>query len=672
MKLLFQRILMRISTAQRPELMAALFFFLVFLGLLLGDGKQGLVEVYGVAATLILWVFHVIYNKSKPAPLPRQIFYSWALFVVVAIISTVTSISIGYSFSWVVRLLSGYVVYRLFVDVAPTVNERFFSRCLLALVYAAGALSLGYHIFPGVRAVIPSMNLLSANFGHSHLADLLVFVFPLMLLEVFSARAKLGWGALILYLLMLFSTIARAAWLIVLFYALFVFRSVYKTGLYKKALHIILLLGTAGIFYVGYIGVAARGNTLTKELYTRPRSLDVRMMYWQQAIDGFIDSPILGNGPGTFSLVSLRHQRAPLSSSWFAHSQPLQVLAEMGLVGVAAFGFLIFSHIRFWYRHRAFLYNNPTRRSLLWGVVLVFIYSCFEFVLDYFVVWLLFWAATGFITGSIKEARAGRHDNSAGLAVVAISVFYLFWVAGSSVGIFMKRYDAAFFLAPFDTTQALIYVGGVVQNKHPIGEGLVRVFHKKTPRVLYEVSKQKKDEGDYEAYGYYGKETVFADPQNIEYVTQYLSYLASLDTDRSGKEVLLLLRRALPKRLDNQIAALRPYTREIGESVRHYYGRERPRLRERYLSLLYVIGLYHWQNNPHLTLSLWTLAKEVLPDFGAIHIEIARLYQHGMHDDAGAQEVLQKCVTYKSARKQCIDFMNKELLPPGDFYDALY
>jgi len=672
MKLLFQRVLMWVNKTQRSRFITALFFFLIFFGLLLGDGKQGLVEVYGAASILVLWVFHVIYNKPEPTPLPKQIHFSWVLLFVATAVSTIASISVGFSFSWIVRLLSGYVVYRLFVDLAPNGGERLFSRCLLIFIGAAGALSLCYYLFPGIRSITPSMNLLSASFGHSHLADLLVFVFPLVLVEVFSSKSRLRIGLLVMYFVMLLSTMARASWAIVMLYATFVFRFANKTAFYKKALIAALSIVVIGVVYIGLARLFSLGEETTREFYTRPRSLEVRVLYWQQALDGFIDSPLLGNGPGTFSLVSFRHQRYPTSSSWFAHSAPLQIWAEMGVVGIVTFGFLIFSHIRFWYKQRRLLQNSQTHTSLIWGLALVFIYSCFEFVLDYFIVWLLFWAAAGVITGTTINIKSGQPDKSIKVAVAAIGIFYFFWVAGSSAGIFMKRHDIAFFLAPFDTTQSLIYMSDVVQNKHPLGERLISIFHRKNPRLLYEISKTKKNEGNIVAYGNYSKEAVFADPQNIELLSHYLAYLTLLEDGRAGDEMLQLLRRALPKHLESQVNALQPYAREIDASIKHYYTNERPRLRERYLSALYVIGLHHWQSAPQLTLSLWTLAKDTLPDLGAIHVEIARLYQHSMHDDSAAQAVLQKCTAIVSARKQCEDFMNTELLPPGDFYDALY
>lgn len=674
MRSLFQRALARVSGVQKPTLITGLFFFLIFLGLLLGDGKQGLVEVYGAALALVLWVFRAVYYKHQSSPLPKQVFYSWMCVFVAVAISTITSISVGFSFSWIVRLLSGYVIYRLFFDLAPVIRPRIFSLGLLVLVGAAGVLSLVFYLFPDVRGITPSMNLLSTSFGHSHLADLFVFIFPLVLAEVLSAKTWRGSGALTLYLVALFSTMARAAWAIILFYALIVLCLVHKTALFKKTLTAVLLITVVvGSLYVGYVWqVTSRSKALTIEFYTRPRSIDVRTRYWQQALEGFINSPVLGSGPGTFSLVSLRYQRAPLSSSWFAHSQPLQVLAEMGVVGLIAFGFLIFSHVRFWYTHRNFLKNNPTHRLLLWGLTLIFIYSCFEFVLDYFIVWLLFWAATGFTAGSVKEAAVKQHDISVKLAVALVGAFYFFWVAGSSSGLFMKRHDVAFLLAPFDATQALVYMSDIVQNKHPFGERLIEVFHKKNPQLLYEISQQKKKEGNQAAYGYYSKEAVFADPQNMEYVSHYLTYLSSLGVVQSGEEVLLLLNHALPKQLNNRVRALSPRTLEIGEAVEYYYSDERPRLKEKYLSLLYVIGLYQWQNNPRLATSLWTLAKDISPDLGAIHIELARLYLHRMHDESKAQKVLQDCIVYESAKDLCAEFMGKELLPPGDFYDVLH
>ena len=274
---------------------------------------------------------------------------------------------------------------------------------------AASIVSLIFMAFPAGQRFIPSMNLVSRSFGHNHLADLLVFVSPLVWnnLRVFPARPAAI--TVIVYTLLLFSTLARAAWaLVTVFFAAAAHAAGKKRAVKAIVLSVCLftvLIG--GYFTVVYMGAPVKKNVL--ESYMRPRSATVRLEYWRQAMEGFIERPITGSGPGTFSLVSWRYQRVPFSASWFAHSQPLQILAETGVVGFAAFGMLLFAHARHVYVNRKKLETDKTAAALLMGCALIVIYSLFEFVLDYFIVWLLLLAVSGFVTGiTDTEKKIGR------------------------------------------------------------------------------------------------------------------------------------------------------------------------------------------------------------------------------------------------------------------------
>lgn len=654
------------------DALICLFFGLLFVGLFFGDGKQAVVEVYGAATVLIIWFFRMSWHGSSSRPLPRSILLSWAGVFIAPALSTITSDSVGFSLSWAVRLLCGYLIYGLFYEVASEKTEKLVSGGLLVFVSAASIISIVFMMTPGLQKVMPSMNLLGRSFGHNHLADLLVFISPLVWNRVVATPIIPGIGIIVLYAATLSSTLARAAWgLVSMFFVFAASRNRKMRAGYGFAL-VACLVATLGVFYFGklFIGLTVKKTNL--ESYTRPRSGAVRFEYWRQAMEGFVARPITGNGPGTFSLVSSQYQRLPLSSSWFAHSQPLQILAEMGLLGIVAFGVLVFSHVRLWHKHRTMLRGNPTSMALLTGCALIIIYSLFEFVLDYFIVWLLFFAVAGFVTGRPQTMGRDARKGGTRTALIAVSVFYVLWISSNGVGLFTKRHDAAFFLAPFDSAQTLLYLeeSGATQET---GARIAQLFHKKNPQILEALSKNMQKKGATEEATRLSREAVLADPQNIEFVGWHFTRLASGDANAEtiGKDLLLFLSRSTPKRLQPQINALLPQTQQLGELVGDLYRENPPPLREGYVSLVYLIGLKQILINVWGTEKLWRLAIDMNPDFAAMYIELAMYYQHARHNDSKAQEVLRECIKRESPRNQCLSFVGKDLLPPGDYYEAL-
>lgn len=79
-----------------------------------------------------------------------------------------------------------------------------------------------------------------------------------------------------------------------------------------------------------------------------------RLMRWGQAISMFLQSPILGHGYGAFAM--LYEEDVSLVGSYIAqfqlgaHSEYLQVMAEMGIVGLVVWIWLNFAFLRYGFR----------------------------------------------------------------------------------------------------------------------------------------------------------------------------------------------------------------------------------------------------------------------------------------------------------------------------------
>jgi O-Antigen ligase len=88
---------------------------------------------------------------------------------------------------------------------------------------------------------------------------------------------------------------------------------------------------------VAYVVVNGIGNGAVGNGGGRYGSLssNFRTTWWEQAWHGFRERPLLGHGAGTFHLLNLRFRDSFLDFTIEPHDLPLQVMAELGLVGLA-------------------------------------------------------------------------------------------------------------------------------------------------------------------------------------------------------------------------------------------------------------------------------------------------------------------------------------------------
>ena len=393
---------------KKNSALVRVFFVLLFFGLFLGDGKQSVVEVFGVACTLVFLVYYVLLN-ARLVELPARVSKAWAVFFFFVLLSTITSGSIGLSLSWIARLVSGYLVYRIFFSLATEYVYKIFLSYSLVFVFFVGVIWSASTAVPKLYEMLPTMNLIDVRYGHSHMADLLVFVAPAVAWVMANKKVSF-FVRIAMFVAYVFATImtrSRGAWAMI---SIFVLMRMMQ-GRYKKAvITAIIVVSTSLLLCVPFFR-----KVPTKQLYAskifvwfdrvvRKPTVFSRVEYWRQSLYALRERPVLGSGPGTFSLVSVRLQKGAGLSSWFAHSAPLQAAAELGLMGVGSITWLVFVHLAEWRGKRASQgYKWEQFDTLAWMIFLVLLYSVFEFVLDYFIVWLLVWASVGLGLGKARS-----------------------------------------------------------------------------------------------------------------------------------------------------------------------------------------------------------------------------------------------------------------------------
>jgi O-antigen ligase len=231
------------------------------------------------------------------------------------------------------------------------------ARKLLWVLLASGYLVAAIAI---VQSVTDTLTLgvfvpASGTLGQKNvLGALLALICPLAYGELVAARS---WGARLLaanaltvYGLALFLSFSRSAWVAVALAAIVVGVGVRGPGLR-------IAIGTvAGIVLLAIaIALLAQAGSL------QPQRADLGEFGDRPAVYGdslhlIASRPLAGYGPDNFGLVFPRFESTDLHQQWDkAHAETLQVAATQGVVGLAAYLFILVAFIRAFWRGR----RNP-------------------------------------------------------------------------------------------------------------------------------------------------------------------------------------------------------------------------------------------------------------------------------------------------------------------------
>lgn len=152
----------------------------------------------------------------------------------------------------------------------------------------------------------------------------------------------------------------------------------FKKGLRQKGLVALaaLLLVTLAVF---------ASRVTTQKPYLKPLfSTTMRIAYWKHTLAMIKSSPLIGVGPGNFNSL---HSR-------FAHNSHLQIWAEMGIAGMAAWLWIIVSWLRTGIRKWK---TDAGTGALLLACVAFLIHNLIDFSFFLPEVSMLWWALMGLL-----------------------------------------------------------------------------------------------------------------------------------------------------------------------------------------------------------------------------------------------------------------------------------
>lgn len=102
----------------------------------------------------------------------------------------------------------------------------------------------------------------------------------------------------------------------------------------------------------------------------RDESSQQRLKVWGKGLRMFIDRPFTGVGTGAFSIANAEGYSEGRKSYLAPHSLYIQLIAELGIVGLITFGLYVSALFYYQKKYRHYLIDKFKRRTWLWGLLM--------------------------------------------------------------------------------------------------------------------------------------------------------------------------------------------------------------------------------------------------------------------------------------------------------------
>ena len=205
-------------------------------------------------------------------------------------------------------------------------------------------------VFFSIIFVLDKINLITLNisslndnfikqiYGHSYLADIIVITIPFIISDLTQTQTKKSKKIINLILFIFF------------FFVLILTNS--RSGIFALAIGILFLIPQNNIQKIAkwflilipiiFLSISCLPQYQNK--FEKTLSGE-REKYWTIAFNGFLKSPIFGNGPNTFAIIRKANQSQPINSN-LSHSSLFNFLCENGIIFTLIIYLIIFYGIK--------------------------------------------------------------------------------------------------------------------------------------------------------------------------------------------------------------------------------------------------------------------------------------------------------------------------------------
>jgi len=196
----------------------------------------------------------------------------------------------------------------------------------------------------------PSIRVIATIGNPNMLAGFCVVVLPVLALVPVAMKSwwmrAISWTSALLMLLALYFTLSRGGVLGLLGSAVILGIALRKQLLSSRSRRLVAAVVLVGVFLLGAIfakPLVVRFKELSKFDTTVVGSQNVRLAIWLGATRAALEHPVFGTGAGTFDIYFPKYREPDFekagvtNNTQHAHCEYLEILAETGLVGLAAF-----------------------------------------------------------------------------------------------------------------------------------------------------------------------------------------------------------------------------------------------------------------------------------------------------------------------------------------------
>jgi len=528
-----------------------------------------------------------------------------------------------------------------------------------------------------LQHLLPAYTGMIAVNGHHPIAYLLVFFFPLFLVDHRNHPTAVSRITLVAACVALILSGARGAILIIVLWLITIVVEDFRLkhhrhlalGMCAMAIALFSLVWLSLIPYEQTAAIIAHYPLNRFFLKDMPVNQE-RWAFIDQAVKAIRHAPVFGIGPGTFTLASRAYQTNAGQYARYAHSFPLQTLAENGVLGTISIFFLFGIVISHMVRKLKHTNKNPWEKALATSVLLTILYSTFEVTLDQLSIWLLVWASIGILirntlgqsslTGPLKALQG---------VLLGILWLYVLSYTISSIALFSGRTTLAGMLAPYRKEIILHMIQSSVPALPLAMQSRMLFLYRKDPDILFALAKRATPENSFPLY-----ETLLSiDPYNYAYLQAYILSRIDIHDLRGAGEAVCSLTKKGSSRASPSLCT---YMQK--DEFQHYLESSSFLQTLGYLSgidgpakFFYFVGrsLFETTGNKDATILFWTVARDGAPQWGYYHMELASAQYYWTGDQQAAHQTLIVCMSNPYARNGCaLVWEDLSMLPvPGSF-----
>ena len=333
---------------------------LIFLRPFIGQRCYPTLDIYYSLVFLFCALLWIIFRAKTS--FKSQLNYPLLLFLIALFISTLFSINLRSSLKEAYKFAPYLAAFYLMLSISPEQKRKL----LIVLVGAGSLLSLYaiYQFFWGFQNILDCLSqtepypyaeefvarkrVFTTFFSPDMFAGYLIMMLPLavgLFLDSLLKKNRFLWiltGLSISFMFIsLLLTKSIGGW-ISLFIAFLVFSVllfVHHPHLRRK---IVWIAAVASIFIVAILaGILIIRADYSAEFASPQNSLIQRLYFWRSATKMIRDFPLAGVGPGNFGLIYPEYKSPQAIETHFAHNSYLQIWAEMGILGIAGWLWLI-------------------------------------------------------------------------------------------------------------------------------------------------------------------------------------------------------------------------------------------------------------------------------------------------------------------------------------------